>query len=74
MGYLVKIPIFGPTSTVLAVEVKVYWGQALFFKPYVLFNNFRRTIGPRAVCVTPLCFCRSNRVTPNLAPKNNLKI
>ena len=39
MGYLKSILSFDPRSTVLALGVKLYWGQALFFKPYVFLQE-----------------------------------
>ena len=45
MGYLRYDLSFDIRSTALALEVEVYWGQALFFKTYVLCNNFQ-TISP----------------------------
>ena len=39
MGYLECALRFDFKSTVLAPGVKMYWGQTLFFKPYVFFSN-----------------------------------
>ena len=38
MGYLEKVLKFDLRSTVLALGVKMYWGQALFCKPYVFLQ------------------------------------
>ena len=38
MGYLKCVLRLDINSIVLALGVKMYWGQALFFKPYVFIQ------------------------------------
>ena len=39
MGYLEQVLGFDLMSTFLALGVKMYWGLALFFKPYVFLSQ-----------------------------------
>ena len=54
MGYLRYVIRFDLRPTVLALGVKIYWGQALFFIHYVFYNNFR-TNYPTATNLTSPC-------------------
>ena len=59
---------FDRRPTVLALEVKVYWGHALFFSNLTFFYNRFRTIGHRAKKLTPSCFLvKKNRMMPNFS-------
>ena len=75
MGYLEFGLRLDLGSTILALEVKVYWGQlsSTIFQtlgPY-LFLQYLRSIASTAMILTPcVSLVKKNRVIPNFAQKS----
>ena len=64
---------FDLRSIVLALGVKMYWGQAPFSNLKFFYNNFR-SIGTTATSLKPSCFSRwkKNRVILHFAKKSQV--